>query len=243
MLKLVTFFVRIRLAALLVLVVSFSGCFTNDFDQPTPTGLPELTYRNLHAPGDPGTWDLATGVFTPSSYQRWVFFNLKSGQVVDPADSNTTIWDIAFKGPRIYVNSGISGRGDAAAVVQEIAFENALTVPEDAAFRQDQPGGDGNLAISAIAGTAIPNVLGWRNERPISGGPTWARMTVGLNNRTIFVRCTNGWFAKLQVLSFHQGNPTIDQIVYNPNDLTLTSPAGGYYSFRWVVQPNGRVLQ
>lgn len=69
---------------------------------------------------------------------RTVYFSLDSGAELSPADPATsTEWDLCFSGYTIRLNSGISGPGQAGALLADQAFEE-IAAPAPAGFTADK---------------------------------------------------------------------------------------------------------
>ncbi len=218
------------LLVLSLVTLALVGCDTADETSPTPL-LEVRTQRNLDARGDSTSRNPMTGVVTLIQARPRTYFNLRTGQIRTAAtDSNSTTWDLSFESTGIYVNGGISGPGNGAAVVVNDLFENVVTAPADGQFRVDAAGGTANLAIVAQGNTMPPNPLGWYTFSSIPGG-MGASLITPTPGRTIVVRCANGLFAKVQIQSYYLNAP-------DPATVTVSTPTR-FYTFRWVVQPDG----
>jgi HmuY protein len=221
--------------ALLSFIAALSlGLVACEENEATPILEPTLavqSYSNLDARGDVTMRDPVTGVVTLIEARPRTYFNLRTGQLrVAATDSNSTSWDMAFESTGIYINGGVSGPGAGGAVVLNDLFDNVITAPDDGAFRLDAAGGGANLAIAAQGNTMPPNPLGWYTFSTIPGG-MGASLITPTPGRTIVIRCANGQFAKVRILSYYQNAP-------DPATVTVTTPSR-YYTFEWSVAPAG----
>ena len=228
---------RLLLAAL-VGTLTLSACDSND---PDPVAIEAQVATDVAA--DPGVRDPNTGQV--ASTGRYTLFDLDAGTVVldytetDRADSLGTAWDIGFNGTSIIVNGGPGRAGDAAAQVlgengtTPVAFEDLTEAPADG-YRQDgtaecpavqTPGGTFPGAPLAVC-SGSDN--GWYTYVPFPTGGGYIVPTAG---QPLVVRTTAGAYAKVQFVSYYQGNPV-------PADIDETS-AGRYYTFRYVVSEPG----
>lgn len=223
---------RLSQLALVFTAVGLVACSTDETAAPAATTLTVQRYNNLNAPGDPGIFDPMTGMTTVTGYQSYTLFNLRTGQPVAIADSNSSNWDIAFKTTRIIVNGGFSGPGQGRAVVLADLFDNITTAPDDATLRQDvAPRTTGaNYAIVASGNTAAAP-FGWYTFAMVGSGASTFSLITPTPGRTIVIKCANGQYAKLRILSYYQNAP-------DPATVTAATPSR-YYTFEWVVAPAG----
>lgn len=194
----------------IIAVLAFSGCNEDDSDQPVPA-LEVETYSNLYAPADPGEPGQP-----PSGYSPWVYFSLKTGEILPQSDSNSNKWDLAFKSTTIRTNSGVSGPGTGLALVVTEAFEAVTEAPAEETLRSDV----------STANYAIPN----------GSGNGWYNYTAATNiispipGRTIVVKLgDSSGYAKVSITSYYQNAPA-------------TPDAGSisrYYTFRYSVNTDG----
>ena len=63
--------------------------------------------------------------------QDFTFYSLANNEIVADTDSASDRWDIAFSSTNIIVNNGISGPGEAGAVVLDATFESVVTAPSE----------------------------------------------------------------------------------------------------------------
>ncbi len=221
----------LRWALLAALTIPLIACNETDDAPAEAAQLPVRTYRNLDARGDSTTRNPMTGMLVLIEARPRTYFNLRTGELRNAAaDSNSTNWDLSFESTGIYINGGISGPGNGAAVVLNQLFEDVTQAPADNAFRVDAAGGNANLAIVAQGNTMPPAALGWYTFTSIPGG-MGASLITPTPGRTIVVRCANGQFAKVQIQSYYLNAP-------DPATVTVSTPAR-YYTFRWAVQNDG----
>jgi hypothetical protein len=135
--------------------------------------------------------------------QGLIYYSLRANQVVPDSLKDTEAWDLAFQGTTIAVN--------AQAQIVDIAFDSLTTAPED-----------GYRADDAETGTAIPsdNGAGWYQY------DSTTHLVDVIPQRTIILTTPEGTYAKVEILSYYEGQmPGIG--------------APRYYSFRYVHQPDG----
>ncbi len=205
----------LTLALVAAAALGLSACDSNSPDVPTP--LTATTFEDLAA--DPTTGrDPTTGA--PISSNRYTLFSLRENEVVlnydeaDRSDSNSTAWDIGFRGTSLIVNGGTAGPGNGGVQILTNTFEEVTDAPADG-YRVDAVG---SPAIPAGSGN------GWYTY---NGATNTITPTPG---RVIVVRTADGRYAKLRILSYYRGNPaTIDP---NTNEAR-------YYTFEYVFQPDG----
>lgn len=170
--------------------------------------LETKTYKNLAAPGD--VIDRTTGQVTQEN--PYIYFNLEKGAIVSK-DEN---WDMAFKGTSIIFNSGISGSGQAGAVIKTGVFEELTTAPESSEFRQD-----------SNEGLAVPtgSDKGWYNY---AGSPS--HLITPIAGKVIMVRTFDGKYAKVEILSYYKDAPATPDAFKNQS---------ATYTFKYMYQADG----
>jgi hypothetical protein len=158
-----------------------------------------------------------------ASGSNYVFYDLKNGAVLTLADSNSTKWDIAFKGSAIIVNSAISGPGTAQAQLVDGLFDEYTEAPAT-----------GYLSDSE-AGRAIVGSGGWYTY---TGNATSGAQHAILPNagKIIIVKNTDGTYSKIQIISYYKGNPNTSSESFINSE---TRPASRHYTFRFITQPDG----
>jgi len=187
----------------------FTNCETNDDDQPEII-LDAVTVENIHAPND--MIDRVTGEVT--EVRPFRYFSLEKNALVESQGGN---WDVGFKGTTIIVNSGTSGSGNARAAVVSGIFDELDEVPASASFVSD---GSGGMAIPTGSGN------GWYNYNSST------RVISPIPGRILLFKTNGGNYAKVEILSYYQNNPPLAEVS------SATTP-GAFYTFRYVLQPDG----
>ncbi|WP_114749531.1 HmuY family protein [Pleomorphovibrio marinus] len=141
------------------------------------------------------------------------YFSFEKNALAESVDGN---WDIGFKGTTIIVNSGSSGPGNASGMVMEGLFSELAEVPESATLRQDT---EDELAIPSGSGN------GWYNYNNST------HLVSPRPGRFLVFQTNAGNYVKMEILSYYRDNPPMDEVDFN---------TGGYYTFDYVLQPNGR---
>ena len=216
------------------LVFLFTHC-DSSLPEDDLTPLDVETAENVEADPISGR-DLSTGQTITNNL--FTLYDIDAGRIVlsssetDAAirsrDSVSTTWDIGFKGTIIIFNGGSSGPGEGTAQLLSQAFAEVTeapssgyaedgnnTCPEVETPRGPQPGS--KYAIC----TGSDN--GWYNYNPD------ARVILPIPGRTIVLTTGDGNFAKLGILSYYRDNPD------SPDE----NSAERYYTFRYIVRPNG----
>jgi hypothetical protein len=157
----------------------------------------------------------------PFGAGRFTFFSLERNETVPVSDSNSTRWDLGFRGTTIITNSGNSGPGRGGAFVFVGLFDDLKAVPTDSAFRVD----------NAPSNLAIPNGSGraWYVYNP------QANLVTAIPGRVLMVRTASGRFAKLEILNYYKGGVTPS--IQAPDDEKIRKQR--FYRFRYVYQPSG----
>ncbi len=157
----------------------------------------------------------ATG--QPVAAKHYTFFSLADGKQVAFTDSNSTKWDVGFRGTTIIINGGTSGPGQGGAQVLSKLFSEVATAPTT------------GYAVDAAAGFAIPTGSG-------NGWYTYDATTHLISpiaGRVIALRTATGKYAKLEIQSYYKDAPAAP---------SATTPSG-YYTFRYAYQASGMSLQ
>ena len=175
-----------------------------------------------------------TGQVLPGTYSlydldtnRLVLSSEESDPAVRQRDSVSTAWDVGFNGTTIIVNGGTSGPGEGSAQIVEQTFASVTEAPatgyvvdgQNTACPASPFGGPGRpLAICTGSDNGWYNYDGAQNLiSPLAG-------------RTIVLTTGDGDYAKLRVLSYYRGNPAAP---------APTSDEDRYYTFEYLVQPDG----
>jgi hypothetical protein len=146
---------------------------------------------------------------------KFTLYNLKENKIVSNTDSASIKWDIGFNGTTLIVNGGAIRTGKGGAYLHTGLFEELKEVPATATFKTDNAPAD--LAIPIGSGN------GWYNYNPQSNTIT------PIPGRVIVLKTGEGNYAKLEILSYYKDAPAIP----------TAADAARYYTFRYVLQPNG----
>lgn len=150
---------------------------------------------------------------------QYAYYDLEEGTVVSSTDSASTKWDLAFRNLTILINGGTSGPGQGAAQVVEGIFEELEEAPADGYHTDSE------------AGSAIQ---GWYTYTSDTATPFHAVLTEP--GKVIMLKTADGKYAKVEILSYYKGNPDTSTAEFAD---TNTRPDGRYYTFRYVIQPDG----
>jgi hypothetical protein len=142
-------------------------------------------------------------VYDLDASEDGVYYSLRSNEIVPAEEVGDLNWDLRLQGTAISVN------GEARLL--ERAFDLVAQAPEDG-YRTDDPS----------EGNAIPtaNHEGWYDYDPNS------HVVMAIPERTIVLRLVDDTYAKLEILSYYEGQMP-----------ELGSPR--FYTFRFVRQPDG----
>lgn len=178
------------------------GCEKSDVIEPTPVETALTVQRVNDLPADTA----ATGEFT--------FYSLRENAVVASSDSATAKWDIAFSSTRIRINGGASGPGQGGALVLSGTDFDTLTAIPTTGYAID----------TSLTRTAIRT----------GSGNGWYVYDFATNiispipGRVLAVRTADGKYAKLRIMSYYKGAPTLP----GPADRSR------FYTFRFAVRSN-----
>ncbi len=201
----------------LVLVVGLSACDSDSTTDDPFTGDATLVQD---VPADPATGrDPMTGQPVGTT-GHFTLFSLRENMIVtsgasfSAADSNSTNWDIGFRGTTIIINGGTSGPGQGGAIVREGIFEDLAEAPQT------------GYTVDSGAGYAVPagSGNGWYNYNPA------AMVLSPIPGRFLVVRTADGRYARVRLLSYYQGAP-------DPVDPFTALER--YFTFEYVFQPDG----
>lgn len=138
----------------------------------------------------------------------YTFYDLNTGSIID--DSLSADWDIAFGGTTILANSGNGG----GIQLLQTAYADVQTAP-DAGFE-------------ASNGTWYT----YTGEAPV--GPKHA--VIANENETLIVKTSDGNYAKVEILSYYEGNPDTNTPEFAN---FMTRPSSKYFTFNYTIQNNG----
>lgn len=205
-----------RLILSVAIVASCSLLASCGEDDPTIDPVVSTTFADLSA--DPGTGvNPNTGQPTGIT-NKYTLFSFKTGAVVPNSDSATTKWDVGFRRTTIIINGGTSGPGNAGAIVKTGLFDEIKEAPADGYVKDDK-----NAAAAAN-----------RFAIPTGSGNGWYTYDAAANvikptaGKVLLFKTAEGRYAKVEVLSYYKGNKATP----------TSSDLSGYYSFRFVYQPN-----
>jgi hypothetical protein len=190
--------------------LALASCSKDDDNNATPA-VQAQTVTSLSAAGT------ASSTGQPIAAKYYTFYSLADGKQIAYTDSNSTKWDVAFKGTTILINGGASGPGQGGAQVYTGLFADLVTAPitgysVDGAAAKAIPTGSGN---GWYAYSSTTNVV-----TPIAG-------------RVLAIRTALGKYAKMEIQNYYQNAPAAP----------TSANASGYYTFRYVYQPSGTSLK
>jgi hypothetical protein len=190
--------------------LALASCSKDDDNNATPA-VQAQTVTSLSAAGT------ASSMGQPIAAKHYTFYSLADGKQIAYTDSNSTKWDVAFKGTTILINGGTSGPGQGGAQVYTGLFADLVTAPTtgysvDGAAAKAIPTGSGN---GWYAYSSTTNVV-----KPIAG-------------RVLAIRTALGKYAKIEIQNYYQNAPAAP----------TSANASGYYTFRYVYQPSGTSLK
>lgn len=163
---------------------------------------------------------ISTTTFQPYGAGKFTFYSLESNKVIASTDSNSTKWDIAFRGTTIITNGGTSGPALGAAFVYTGLFDDVKEVPVDSTFKIDNAT---TLGVTAGSGK------GWYSYNAI------ANLITPVPGRVLFIKTATGKYAKVEILNYYKGGVTPAITASDSDKLTKQR----YYTFRFIYQPDG----
>lgn len=173
--------------------------------------VPANVLTATDVPADPPTGVDSLG--RPVGANAFTFYSLRENKIIARTDSATTNWDIAVKATTILVNGGTSGPGNGAAQVLVTTMEDLTEAPSDG-YTEDSAS---SFAIPTGSGN------GWYNYEPATNQIT------PIAGRVIVIRCADGTYAKLRILSYYRGAPAVPD----------ASSESRYYTFEFAHQEDG----
>ncbi|MEM1041052.1 MAG: HmuY family protein [Bacteroidota bacterium] len=192
-------------------------------DDPVPVPLPVVTVSDVAADpamggGGPGS---GTGRFTlyDLDENEVVLSWAEEDQAVRDAAINSPTWDIGFQSTTIIFNGGDSGPGMGTAQVLEDLFADVTEAPANG-YAADGANADCSTGFAVCTGSDN----GWYNYNFMTN------IVSPLPGRTIVMTTGEGDYAKVRVMSYYQGAPT---------DPDPFSDPSRYYTFEYVLQPDG----
>jgi hypothetical protein len=148
----------------------------------------------------------------------FTFYSLSEGEIVADEDSASTNWDLAFSGTSVLTNSGNSGPGQGGAVILDMPFEEVDMAPSEG-YKVDSD--------------SEPAIDGWYKY---TGNNEPKHAILPLPEKTIVVRTATGNYAKVEILSYYEGNPDTSTDEFANSE---TRPPSRHYTFRYVIQTDG----
>jgi hypothetical protein len=192
----------------------FTACSDNSksaIDEPE-SQIEINTVENLHAPFDRESED-----------NEFVYFSFRSGEVVSVEHASSDAWDIAFSGTNIKINSGVSGPGEAGAVMLDIPFQEVVMAPSN------------GYEVDTEDGFAITGNGGWYNYSGHQGNPPHAIMT--RDNVTTVLRTGDGnHYVKLEIKSYYKNNPDYSDPDFVDFGTRQQLYPAQHFTFRYAIQ-------
>lgn len=148
------------------------------------------------------------GQETPTAY-----FSIETGKEVPASDVSEKNWDISFKRAEIKLNGGISGSGNAAAVISNLSFNEIEIAPEEG-YIKDGEGPNEETGLDIPSGLAFTNWFTYSNEQH----------GVQPKDQVYIIRTANNKYAKLKILSYYSDS---------------TPSISASYTFDYTFQPGG----
>jgi len=186
--------------------LALASCSKDDETTPVTPAAQAQTVNSLSAAGTAS----ATGQPIPAKH--YTFFSLADNKQIAYTDSNSTKWDVAFRGTNVLTNGGSSGPGQGGAQVYSGTFESLTTAPAT------------GYTVDATAALAT---AGWYSYNSTT------HVVTPVAGKILAIRTATGKYAKIEVMSYYQNAPAAP---------TSANPSG-YYTFRYVYQPNGTSLK
>lgn len=157
----------------------------------------------------------------PVGVGKFTFYSLETNSIIPSTDSNSTKWDLAFRGTTILTNSGTSGPGLGGAFVQNGILDSLSAVPTDSVFKKD------NFPTSY----AIPNSSnkGWYVYDAVNN------LITPIPGRILVIKTAKGNYALVEILNYYRGGSTPSPTATEE----FKSKNQRFYSFRFALQTNG----
>jgi hypothetical protein len=144
-----------------------------------------------------------------------VYFNLRTGSVVDVSEANTTNWDVAFKTTSVYMNSGASGPSTVGSQIVNGSFDTYTEVPES------------GYDVTEMYPTGSNN--SWYVYNYNFGLGVGNHSITPIPNKLLLFKLADGSYVKLEMLNYYQGVPLEVPTTGDPY-----TGVGGYISFRYL---------
>lgn len=172
--------------------LALASCSKDDENTAVTPAAQAQTVNSLSAAGTAS----ATGQPIPAKH--YTFYSLADNKQIAYTDSNSTKWDVAFRGTNVLTNGGSSGPGQGGAQVHTGTFES-LTTAQTTGYVTD--------ATAALA------TAGWYSYNSTT------HVVTPVAGRILAIRTATGKYAKLEVMSYYQNAPAAP---------TSASPSGYY---------------
>jgi len=139
----------------------------------------------------------------------WQYFSLATGSVVSATQSNTTSWDIAFKGYYVKLNGGVSGKGKGEALKTESKDFETVKETIVVGFEKDKEvtfkamgGKETKENVSPVLTGGFGSTTGTINISP-ANMKVWG--SVYAPNKWVYIiKTADGKYAKVQVTDFYK---------------------------------------
>lgn len=190
--------------------LALASCKKDDDSTPTPTPTSTAQARTVSSLSAAGTTS-STG--QPVAAKHYTFYSLADSKEIAYTDSNSTKWDVAFRGTTILTNGGSSGPGQGGAQVYSGLFADLATAPST------------GYAVDAAGSPAITtgSGKGWYSYDATT------HIITPIAGKVLVIRTAVGKYAKLEIQSYYKGAPATP----------AATDLSGYYTFRYVYQPSG----
>lgn len=209
---------RSIIGSVLAAVVIFQSCTKDE------TSVPQVTLVQKIVKDVPA--DTIVGlspIGQPVGVGKFTFYSFETNAIVPNADSNSTKWDIGFRGTTIIVNGGTSGPGNGGAFVYVGTFDDLVAVPVDSTFKVD--------AAPTYAITTGSNKGWYLYNAPVN-------LVTPLPGRVLVIRTATGKFAKVEILNYYKGGTT--PAATDPDAVKIYTQR--YYTFKFAYQADGTKL-
>jgi hypothetical protein len=202
------------------LVVVVTSIFLFSCSKSSTTVVAPLTATTVNdLPADTIIGVTAQG--QPYGAGKYTFYSLEKNAIVANTDSATTKWDLAFNGTKILTNGGTSGTGLGGAFVQVGLFDELKSISTDSVFKTD----NGPVSYAVTYGSG----KGWYTYDPIKN------LITPLAGRVLVIRTATGKYAKVEIIAYYKGGATLAATAPDAEKISKQR----YYTFRYIVQPNG----
>lgn len=194
---------KILFAFILLIGIGSFGCSDDTIIDPPSNETSTGVHIIYNVPADTG------------NHNKITYYRFKDSTIVSGDDTATANWDVAFKSTTIFTNSGSSGPGHGGAVIlTNVNFSDVIEAPAT------------GYDIDSTGAPAIPtgSDKGWYHY---SGPPN--HLITPIPGVVLIIRCGNGKYAKVQILSYYKDAPQIP---------TGSEPSR-FYSFKYFYQDDG----